>query len=81
MKSLEFDICGKKIVYEILLNARSHLEDDGTLYLVIRKEQGAKSTISVLKKYYDVSIVNKSKGFYIIVAKRCWLVDKVMLII
>ena len=54
---------GKKIVYDILLNARSHLEPDGVMYLVIRKEQGAKSTISDLKKYYDVSIVNKSKGF------------------
>ena len=72
---------GKKIVYDILLNARSHLESDGVLYLVIRKEQGAKSTISDLKKYYDVDIVNKSKGFYIIVAKMCWLVDEFVLII
>ncbi len=72
---------GKKIVYDILLNARSHLESDGVLYLVIRKEQGAKSTISDLKKYYDVDIVNKSKGFYIIVAKMCWLVEEFMLII
>lgn len=62
---------GKKIVYDILRNARSHLDSDGALYLVIRKEQGAKSTIIDLKKYYDVSIINKSKGFYIIVAKMC----------
>lgn len=72
---------GKKIVYEILINARNHLTDDGILYLVIRKEQGAKSVISDLKKYYDVTIVNKSKGFFIIKAKMCWLVDKLMLII
>lgn len=72
---------GKKIVYDILLNARNYLKEDGTLYLVIRKEQGAKSAISDLKKYYDVSIVNKSKGFYIIVAKMCWLVEEFMLII
>lgn len=62
---------GKKIVYEILINARNHLTDDGILYLVIRKEQGAKSVISDLKKYYDVTIVNKSKGFFIIKAKMC----------
>lgn len=72
---------GKKIVYEILINARNHLTDDGILYFVIRKEQGAKSVISDLKKYYDVTIVNKSKGFFIIKAKMCWLVDKLMLII
>lgn len=62
---------GKKIVYDILLNARNYLKEDGTLYLVIRKEQGAKSAIIELKKYYDVSIVNKSKGFFIISAKIC----------
>ena len=62
---------GKKIVYDILLNARNNLDPDGILYLVIRKEQGAKSAISDLKKYYDVSIVRKSKGFYIISAKMC----------
>lgn len=60
---------GKKIVYEILINARNHLEEDGSLYFVIRKEQGAKSVISDLKQYYNVSIINKSKGFFIIVAK------------
>ena len=72
---------GKKIVYDILLNARNNLDPDGILYLVIRKEQGAKSAISDLKKYYDVSIVRKSKGFYIISAKMCWLVEEFMLII
>ena len=72
---------GKKVVYEILLNARNYLTNNGVLYLVIRKEQGALSTISDLKKYYNVSIINKSKGFFIISAKICWLVDKDMLII
>ena len=72
---------GKKVVYEILLKAKDYLMNEGTLYLVIRKDQGAKSVISDLKNYYDVSIVNKSKGFFIIKAKICWLVDKVMLII
>lgn len=79
---------GKKIVYEILFKAKEHLEKSGTLYLVIRKEQGAKSTIADLKKEYDVTIINKSKGFYIIKAKNCWklmknywLVEEFMLII
>ena len=29
---------GKKIVYDIVMNARKHLEDNGVLYIVIRKE-------------------------------------------
>lgn len=62
---------GKKIVYEILFEAKNYLTEDGVLYIVIRKDQGAKSVIYDLKKYYDVSIVNKSKGFYIILAKMC----------
>ena len=62
---------GKKIVYEILMGGKEHLLDGGVMYLVIRKDQGAKSVISDLKNYYDVSIVNKSKGFYVISAKMC----------
>ena len=31
---------GKVIVYDIVMNARNHLTDDGVLYIVIRKEQG-----------------------------------------
>ena len=62
---------GKKIVYEILFSARNYMDSGGSLYLVIRKEQGAPSVISDLKKYYDVTIINKSKGFFIIRAKMC----------
>ena len=72
---------GKKVVYEILFKAKEHLEENGSLYLVIRKEQGAKSTINDLKKEYDVTIINKSKGFFIIKAKKCWLVEESVLII
>ena len=57
---------GKKIVYDILLNARNHLEPDGSMYLVIRKEQGAKSLIVDLKKVYNVKILERKKGFFII---------------
>lgn len=57
---------GKKIVYDIVMNARNYLEDDGKLLLVIRKEQGAKSLIVDLEKIYNVDILKKSKGFFII---------------
>ena len=57
---------GKRIVYDIVMNARNYLEKDGKLFLVIRKEQGAKSLIVDLKKYYNVEVLNKKKGFFII---------------
>ena len=61
---------GKKIVYDIVMNARNYLERDGKLFLVIRKEQGAKSLIVDLKKFYNVDIIQKKKGFFIV---RCSL--------
>ena len=57
---------GKKIVYEMVMNAKNYLEKDGNLFLVIRKEQGAKSLIVDLKELYNVEILNKKKGFFII---------------
>ncbi len=58
---------GKKIVYEILFGAKQRLNNGGKLYLVIRKEQGAKSLISDLGKEYNVEVLDKSKGFFAIV--------------
>ena len=57
---------GKKIVYEMVMNAKNYLEEKGNLFLVIRKEQGAKSLIVDLKEIYNVEILNKKKGFFII---------------
>lgn len=57
---------GKKIVYEIVMNARKYLEPNGNLFLVIRKEQGAKSLISDLEKIYSVEILKKKKGFFVL---------------
>lgn len=57
---------GKKIVYDIVMNAKDHLLNNGKLFLVIRKEQGAKSLIVDLEEYYNVEILEKKKGFYIL---------------
>ena len=59
---------GKEIVYDMVMNAGKYLLDNGKLFLVIRKEQGAKSLIIDLEKYYDVNVLNRKKGFYIL---RC----------
>lgn len=57
---------GKKILYEILMNAKNHLVNNGELWLVINKDQGAKSLVKDLSEMYNVDIVEKNKGFYII---------------
>lgn len=60
---------GKKVVYEILRNAKEYLKEDGELWFVIRKEQGAKSTMKALEDLYKIELVKKASGFYIITAK------------
>ena len=57
---------GKKVLYEILLKAKDYLEVNGNLFLVVRKDQGAKSLIFDLEKIYNVSILKKKNGFLII---------------
>ncbi len=61
---------GKKMLYNILFEAEKHLKDKGQLWLVINKNSGAKSLVKDLEKTYDVTIVTKNKGFYIICAKK-----------
>ena len=48
------------------MNAKRYLTPNGNLFLVIRKEQGAKSLISDLSKEYNVEILEKKKGFFIL---------------
>lgn len=57
---------GKKILYKILFDAKNYLKENGELWLVISKDQGAKSLLKDLEKEYAVSVINKCKGFYII---------------
>lgn len=57
---------GKKAMYELLINAKNYLQSKGELWLVVRKAQGAESLVRDLSKYYNVEIICKKKGFYII---------------
>ena len=56
---------GKKILYEILFGAVDYLKENGSLYLVINKDQGAKSLKKDLEEYYKVTTLKKNKGFYV----------------
>lgn len=61
---------GKKILYQILFEAKEYLNKNGELWLVIHKDQGAKTLAKDLEKEYTVEIKNKNKGFYIICARN-----------
>ena len=61
---------GKKILYEILMQALNHLKENGKLILVINKNQGAKTLLNFLNEKHKAKIINKNKGFYIIEAQN-----------
>ena len=63
---------GKQTVMTFLTGAKEHLAQNGELWIVIRKDQGAKSAMEKLKSIYNLEVLEKSKGFFIIVAKSYW---------
>lgn len=60
---------GKNTVLNILRNAKDYLKDNGVLWFVINKNQGAKSIIKELEDIYKIHIKERSKGFYVIMAE------------
>lgn len=61
---------GKKILYSLLLGAKEHLKENGQLWFVIHKDQGAKTVAKDMEGTYEVEIINKNKGFYIVKCSR-----------
>lgn len=61
---------GKSVYMNIIENAAEYLTDDGELWFVMNKDHGAKSTIEKIKNVYDVNVVSKSKGFFVILCKK-----------
>lgn len=60
---------GKEKLYEIVMNAKEHLKDGGSLWIVVRKQQGAESMVRDMKNVYKtVEVIAKKKGFFIIKA-------------
>lgn len=58
---------GKKVLYDIVSNAKNYLNINGKLYIVIRKDKGAESLIKDMKNNYDkIEILEKKKGYFII---------------
>ena len=60
---------GKEILYDIVINAKTHLNKNGEVWLVVRKDKGAESLVRDMKKIYNtVDIIEKKKGYFIIKA-------------
>lgn len=61
---------GKEIVRKFLLGGYDYLNDNGILYFVMRKDHGVKSMIKELENKYNITIINKDKGFFVILLTK-----------
>ena len=62
---------GKQVIYKMFADAAVSLREDGALYLVIRKQQGAESCMKYLKTlFHEVEKLDKSAGFWVLKASE-----------
>ena len=57
---------GKQVIYRLFDDAMKRLNQKGSLYIVIRRQQGAESA---LKHLGNARVIEKHKGFWVIEAK------------
>lgn len=61
---------GKKIYMDIILNAKNYLNENGEFYFVMNKDHGVKTVIRDIKDVYDIDVLKKEKGFFVILCKK-----------
>ena len=60
---------GKQVIYKMFADAASCLKENGALYLVIRKQQGAESCLRYLQTLFSrVEKLDRSGGFWVLKA-------------
>ena len=57
---------GNDVVYDMLFNAPKHLNKNGKLFFVVRKQQGAETIIKKLSDVSSVEILAKKKGYFVV---------------
>ena len=62
---------GKVVTYRMYLESKQYLIDGGSLYVVIRRKQGAESALKYIETVFEnVSVLHKEKGYWIIKATK-----------
>ena len=62
---------GKVVTYRMYLESKQYLIDGGSLYIVIRRKQGAESALKYIETVFEnVSVLHKEKGYWIIKAVK-----------
>lgn len=58
---------GKQVIYGMFADAHEHLRNKGSLYVVIRRQQGAESAVKELESIYgNCTILEKKKGYWVL---------------
>jgi 16S rRNA (guanine1207-N2)-methyltransferase len=62
---------GKNVLFELYRGAYENLLPAGTFYCVIRKQQGAPSTLNEIRRRFgNGEVIGKHKGYWLISAKK-----------
>ncbi|HLR61787.1 MAG TPA: class I SAM-dependent methyltransferase [Lentibacillus sp.] len=62
---------GKKIVHQMFEESKHVLLENGQLWVVIKKKQGAPSAMNKLNDLFgDVEVIDRSKGYYILMTTK-----------
>ncbi len=60
---------GKKIIYKMFQESYEHLAQNGKLFVVIRKDQGAKTALEFIKSVFgNCKLIAREKGYHILKA-------------
>ena len=60
---------GKKLIYSLFAESKTHLHPKGELWIVIQKKQGAPSAKKYLEELFkNVEVKTRKKGYYILCA-------------
>lgn len=62
---------GKNVVTSILADSKAHLVENGELWIVLQKKQGAPSAKKLMEQTFgNVEVVTRDKGYYILKSKN-----------
>lgn len=62
---------GKAVLHALYAQSIQRLSPGGKLFLVVRKQQGAESTLSLIKeRMYRAEVINRSGGFWVIQGEK-----------
>lgn len=62
---------GKELIYNFFSESHNHLQLDGDLWVVIRRQHGGDSAIKYIESIFgNCKIISKKKGFYVLKATK-----------